>query len=40
MPGQAARTDEEDDAMDDVHRRLFSVLMDHDGSAEWPPRST
>jgi phosphate transport system protein len=30
-PDKAARIDEEDDAMDDLHRRLFSVLMDH----EW-----
>ena len=29
-PDKAARIDEEDDAMDDLHRRLFSVLMDHD----------
>src|SRR6478735_8323745 len=30
-PDKAARIDEEDDAMDDLHRRVFSVLMDH----EW-----
>src|SRR3954466_10994050 len=30
-PDKVARIDEEDDAMDDLHRRLFSVLMDH----EW-----
>ena len=30
-PDKAARIDEQDDAMDDLHRRLFSVLMDH----EW-----
>src|SRR6476469_394703 len=30
-PDKAARIDEEDDAMDDLHRRLFSVLMDR----EW-----
>ena len=29
-PDKAARIDEEDDAMDDLHRRLFSVLMEHD----------
>jgi phosphate transport system protein len=29
-PDNAARIDEEDDAMDDLHRHLFSVLMDHD----------
>jgi phosphate transport system protein len=29
-PGKAARIDEQDDAMDDLHRHLFSVLMDHD----------
>jgi phosphate transport system protein len=28
---KAARLREEDDAMDDLHRHLFAVLMDHDG---------
>ncbi|CAJ1503774.1 phosphate signaling complex protein PhoU [[Mycobacterium] kokjensenii] len=31
-PEQAARIREEDDAMDDLHRHLFSVMMDK----EWP----
>ena len=34
MPGdaqKAARLSEEDDELDDLHRHLFSVLMDHDG---------
>ena len=30
-PEKAARISEEDDAMDDLHRHLFSVLMDK----EW-----
>ena len=30
-PEKAARVREEDDAMDDLHRHLFTVLMDH----EW-----
>lgn len=30
-PAHAARIDEEDDAMDDLHRHLFTVLMDR----EW-----
>ena len=30
-PGKAAHIDMQDDAMDDLHRSLFSVLMDH----EW-----
>lgn len=30
-PKKAARLDEEDDEMDDLHRHLFRVLMDH----EW-----
>ena len=30
-PEKAARIREEDDAMDDLHRHLFTVLMDH----EW-----
>ncbi len=30
-PEKAARIQEEDDAMDDLHRHLFSVLMDR----EW-----
>ncbi|HUL97846.1 MAG TPA: phosphate signaling complex protein PhoU [Mycobacterium sp.] len=30
-PKKAARLREEDDAMDNLHRHLFSVLMDHDG---------
>ncbi|CAN5781004.1 phosphate signaling complex protein PhoU [soil metagenome] len=29
-PQKAARLREEDDAMDNLHRQLFSVLMDHD----------
>src|SRR5262245_26794780 len=29
-PGKAARIDEQDDAMDDLHRHPFSLLMDHD----------
>jgi phosphate transport system protein len=29
-PEQAARVREEDDAMDDLHRHLFTVLMDRD----------
>ena len=28
-PHEAARIDEEDDAMDELHRRLFGVLIDH-----------
>ena len=31
-PEKAARLREEDDAMDNLHRQLFTVLMDHD---EW-----
>lgn len=31
-PEQAARLEEEDDAMDDLHRHLFSLMMDR----EWP----
>ena len=31
-PAKAARLREEDDAMDNLHRQLFTVLMDHD---EW-----
>jgi phosphate transport system protein len=30
-PDKAARIDDEDDAMDDLHRHLFTVIMDH----EW-----
>ena len=30
-PQKAARIREQDDAMDDLHRHLFTVLMDHDG---------
>jgi phosphate transport system protein len=30
-PEKAARLREEDDAMDNLHRQLFTVLMDHDG---------
>jgi phosphate transport system protein len=29
-PEKAGRLREEDDAMDDLHRHLFTVLMDHD----------
>ena len=31
-PEQAAKLEEEDDAMDDLHRHLFSLMMDR----EWP----
>ena len=31
-PEQAARLEDEDDAMDDLHRHLFSLMMDR----EWP----
>ena len=31
-PEKAARISEEDDAMDDLHRHLFTVLMDGNGS--------
>ena len=30
-PEKAARIREQDDEMDELHRRLFTVLMDHDG---------
>ena len=30
-PEKAARLRKEDDAVDDLHRHLFTVLMDHDG---------
>lgn len=30
-PDKAARIREQDDQMDDLHRQLFTVLMDHDG---------
>jgi phosphate transport system protein len=30
-PGKAARIREEDDEMDELHRQLFTVLLDHDG---------
>ena len=30
-PHKAARIREQDDEMDELHRQLFSVLMDHDG---------
>ena len=29
-PEKAARLREEDDAVDNLHRQLFTVLMDHD----------
>ena len=29
-PDKAARIDDEDDEMDDLHRHLFTMLMDHD----------
>jgi phosphate transport system protein len=32
-PGKAARIDETDDAIDDLYRHLFSMLMDHN----WKP---
>ena len=31
-PDKAAQLDYEDDAMDELHRHLFTVVMDH----EWP----
>ena len=31
-PGKAAKLADEDDAMDDLHRHLFTVVMDR----EWP----
>jgi phosphate transport system protein len=35
-PQQAARIDEEDDAMDELHRHLFGVLMDREWKHGWP----
>jgi phosphate transport system protein len=31
-PGKAAKLGDDDDAMDELHRRLFTVVMDH----QWP----
>ncbi len=39
-PEKAARIREEDDAMDDLHRHLFTVLMDREWKYGSPRRST
>jgi phosphate transport system protein len=35
-PQQAARIDEEEDAMDELHRHLFGVLVDREWKHGWP----
>jgi phosphate transport system protein len=39
-PEKAARIDEEDDAIDDLHRQLFTVMMDANASTAWPLQLT
>jgi len=36
----AAKLQQDDDAMDDLHRHLFTVLMAATGRTAWPPPST
>ena len=38
-PDKAARIREQDDEMDELHRQLFTVLMDREWNTESPPLS-